>query len=649
LLGIGKRIYGSLGRLGDGAVDLSASEYKSSLSEWTAELNSVSGQFSAGNAAAEVFKTLGKKLCRCGSNKSYSVQLVAGRAHSLNVLVHLNGQARLNPPAHVTCSSLDNLMECCATEMHLEWKPSKLFMEDGSTITSREDLADWYDANRDLVARRESQWEKANKSQVTPNNRILAANSGNQQIVQLHKRILDEFEGGKQLEREGSPRIKISSDGAFFLIASNLDKPTKLHKFDLRIELQSLLDLKDLAPEDDTHTGLYTLGYEIFENTILTDLFDHNGTLNDEQTEIRIHASQKDIKVYFSQILKAINLLMYPVKKPSRAGETKIQLGYAIAEGEIRLDTLEPNCGTNVQVIQLYSRSSSSDVMGTVTSKLILKDIGPVSMPDEDESEDNFQLQSVSTNGDASNYQLTSQKLAYTWSPLIEVWLGSDDRDFVPFEVVYKEYRKHILAALVAKELDKQAVEEITGKPKTIPVVDTQNSRENTYTNKSERDKEPFKTPRPVLYRQPILKCVRAYANGESKPHANNVLVWGQTVAEIAENAKMRLGLNRRPKGLYSTLGNRIENMQELSRNQLVCVIQQGEEFMPPNAQKQVIEMRANWSRAYKMHGIEATELAIETRPNPFVGVDAFGPSRYATETNKAKSTIVVSGLPTTC
>lgn len=64
-------------------------------------------------------------------------------------------------------------------------------------------------------------------------------------------------------------------------------------------------------------------------------------------------------------------------------------------------------------------------------------------------------------------------------------------------------------------------------------------------------------------------------------------------------------------------------------RDQLVCV-STGREFISPEMRLKEIEIKANWCRIKKTQGLDATNLKVESVPNPIVNVDPFGPAHSA-------------------
>ncbi|XP_074660217.1 doublecortin domain-containing protein 1-like isoform X2 [Tubulanus polymorphus] len=125
------------------------------------------------------------------------------------------------------------------------------------------------------------------------------------------------------------------------------------------------------------------------------------------------------------------------------------------------------------------------------------------------------------------------------------------------------------------------------------------------------------------LYGQPKMKRVLAYPNGESIHRA--VYVWGESFQQIVDNATMRLNLKKSVKILYDVTGRVLKTFADIERDMIVCV-STGKAFMKIRDQKDEIEIKANWSRARKQYGPNATNISVAPHDLPNVDVDPFGP-----------------------
>ncbi|XP_064634273.1 doublecortin domain-containing protein 1-like isoform X2 [Lineus longissimus] len=134
------------------------------------------------------------------------------------------------------------------------------------------------------------------------------------------------------------------------------------------------------------------------------------------------------------------------------------------------------------------------------------------------------------------------------------------------------------------------------------------------------------------LYGQPQMRRVQVYPNGESLSRA--VYVWGESLAQILDNATMRLNLRKHGKILFDVTGKQIGRFGEIERDMLLCV-SMGKPYMKPRDVKEDIEIKANWSRARKKYGPRATDIEVFTNKNPRVDVDPFGPPSLAEAAGK--------------
>ena len=79
----------------------------------------------------------------------------------------------------------------------------------------------------------------------------------------------------------------------------------------------------------------------------------------------------------------------------------------------------------------------------------------------------------------------------------------------------------------------------------------------------------------------------------------------------------------------------KISRFEDIVRDQLVCV-SLGREFIPIALRNKDVEIKATWGRVKKMYGQEATNLKVESKPNPLVNVDPFGPPVLTAASAKA-------------
>ena len=63
-----------------------------------------------------------------------------------------------------------------------------------------------------------------------------------------------------------------------------------------------------------------------------------------------------------------------------------------------------------------------------------------------------------------------------------------------------------------------------------------------------------------------------------------------------------------------------VNELSELSRDQLVCV-SPSKQFLVPKDSRMLVEIKANWGRARKQYGPNATDLVITANKNPQIDV----------------------------
>ena len=63
-----------------------------------------------------------------------------------------------------------------------------------------------------------------------------------------------------------------------------------------------------------------------------------------------------------------------------------------------------------------------------------------------------------------------------------------------------------------------------------------------------------------------------------------------------------------------------MQDIGELDKDQLVCAAT-SKQFMLPKEGQQEIEIKANWGRARKQYGPNATDIVVTTRQNNTIGV----------------------------
>ncbi|KAJ8298661.1 hypothetical protein KUTeg_022721, partial [Tegillarca granosa] len=226
----------------------------------------------------------------------------------------------------------------------------------------------------------------------------------------------------------------------------------------------------------------------------------------------------------------------------------------------------------------------------------------------------------------------------------IEVWVSSG-REFVAPEVVESKAenrkKKRQFRSSVSMELDieKHCLRQMKGRryedmnpgeyrstrsskqPVIIegnwqdPTVEEQMKHDTVHklethlaeVKANQRDRPLSMTPNTSgrLYKQPDTKRVMVYPNGESIERA--IYIWGDTLQQLLDNAGLKLGMWQRVKMFFNMEGKLIENFNDIERDQLLCA-SPGKSFQKPQGTREGIEIKANWSRARKQYGPQATD-----------------------------------------
>lgn len=244
----------------------------------------------------------------------------------------------------------------------------------------------------------------------------------------------------------------------------------------------------------------------------------------------------------------------------------------------------------------------------------------------------------------------------------IEVWVSSG-KEFVPPEIVESkienrrkkrafrsavslelDMEKHILRQMKARRFDEMDPGELKPtRSSKQPVIIEGNWQEPTVEEQLKHDtvhklethlaevkknqKEPNKTlgidTAGRLYKQPDTKRVMVYPNGESLERA--LYIWGGSLDELLDCATLKLGMWQKARLMYTMEGKLITKFEDIHRDELVCV-SGGKPFTKPQGSRDVIEIKANWTRARKEYGPSATDFTVAVETNPKVNVDPFGP-----------------------
>ncbi|KAG8510757.1 Doublecortin domain-containing protein 1, partial [Galemys pyrenaicus] len=110
------------------------------------------------------------------------------------------------------------------------------------------------------------------------------------------------------------------------------------------------------------------------------------------------------------------------------------------------------------------------------------------------------------------------------------------------------------------------------------------------------------------LYKQPNAKRVWVYLNG-GRPE-DGTYAWGKSIAELLDGCASRLKMPHPARTLYTPRGEVIRSWDDIERDMVMCV-SAGDSFVTQKELKQVMEVRANYSRIRRLQGPQATDIVV--------------------------------------
>ncbi|TPP61974.1 hypothetical protein FGIG_00045, partial [Fasciola gigantica] len=438
------------------------------------------------------------------------------------------------------------------------------------------------------------------------------------------------------------PHVTLAPRGELFQIG-HVDGPGQNRDYELVIKISGIMGLLEihcccsfilnqflprciLTVKEETPLTL-VLSYEIFGHRILTDLFEPNATVLDDQTEIRIRSRLGPLRNYFTRVCPELSVSLHAVVDVSPdeevIGSSDLKIGPAIANTVISLRSL--------MIVRDADGSEESSVPEQYSPlRLIaqnlhsprLRGAGPKGEDTVDDTFDDTEnlvpcdlitsvylgekgMEETLQRSPSPNRGQKSETKEVDWSSLpIEVW-ASRGEEFIPL------HNWPLSSRFLFFSLDLN-----TSIPDDSSCSSPQPIRRKMYSPT---------LPKRSLYQQPLLKRVLVYRNRDQS--MNSALVWGDSLQEITHEAGIKLGLNGASGKLYTLDGSPINQLDELRQDQLVCLVRTSEQFQPPKELRNV-EISANWIRAKHRFGPDATNLVVQTRAHPMFGVDAFAPTQ---------------------
>ncbi|KAF7260036.1 hypothetical protein EG68_02539 [Paragonimus skrjabini miyazakii] len=459
------------------------------------------------------------------------------------------------------------------------------------------------------------------------------------------------------LDNESLPTVKLISGGDIFQVGE-LEGPGKIKEYEFVIRIDDVYGLLEFLPGclltvNEELRLVLILVYEIFGHEVRSDVFEPNSSKLDDVTEIRIRSRLGPLKSYFSKVCPTLTIKLHPVlnwqDKTGSTFSSDLKLGQPIAncvvsmesllilrdEADIRLSDIRAQfCRLWLLKEQLHSprqmlyadtdssksTDKSADCGITVYTYLIEKSC------ETHQSENISSSIDIDLHGrrvDVSKDQHTAVESKgdieeIDWSIMpIEVWASSGEA-FVQLSDVYNDV-DHVRMRAQEATMNHTCNRDNSSLSNNIP-----EDRDVTGATKHSRHgsvREANINPiRSNLYNQPLLKRIFVYKNQETP--SGSVLVWGESLDAILEEARVKLNCQKMPEKLCTLDGEEVVRLTDLKQDQLVCLVCSGERFVSNGMHR--FEIKANWTRARKTYGSGSTEMVVQSRENPLVGVDPF-------------------------
>ncbi|KAF8565442.1 hypothetical protein P879_06964 [Paragonimus westermani] len=378
-------------------------------------------------------------------------------------------------------------------------------------------------------------------------------------------------------DNESLPNVRLTSGGKIFQVGE-LEGPGKMKEYKLVIKIGDICGLLEFLPSclltvNEELRLVLVLVYEIFGHEIRSDVFEPNNSILDDVTEIRIRSRLGPLKSYFMKVCPTISIKLHPVlnwqDKTGSTSSLDLKLGQPIA------NDMDPHKGQ-------------------------------MSVPTDQES------MAVGSKGD-------SKEIDWSITP-IEVWASSGEA-FVQLSDVYNDV-DHIRTC--AEKATMSQTCNRNNSPLSNKILEDQDIRGATKHSCHGTVRKANVSPiRSKLYNQPILKRIFVYKNQETS--SGSVLVWGESLDAILEEARVKLNCQKMPAKLCTLDGEKVTRLTDLKQDQLVCLLCSGERFISNGMHP--AEIKANWTRARQTYGSDSTEVVVQPRENPLVGVDPFAPT----------------------
>ncbi|XP_027628561.1 doublecortin domain-containing protein 1 [Tupaia chinensis] len=110
------------------------------------------------------------------------------------------------------------------------------------------------------------------------------------------------------------------------------------------------------------------------------------------------------------------------------------------------------------------------------------------------------------------------------------------------------------------------------------------------------------------LCKQPSSKRVWAYPNG-GRPE-DGTYAWGRNILELLEDCTHRLQMAQPARALHTPDGELVQSWDDIGRDTVICV-SPGSTFITWKESKQLVKVRANYARARRQQGPQATDVVL--------------------------------------
>ncbi|TGZ68217.1 hypothetical protein CRM22_004378 [Opisthorchis felineus] len=638
---------GSLGLLQGGCLDLSTFEARYSVGHWS--------------SLASVDTHDIKKMKQARTRLLHAVEHEP-KMDSLRLLVYNNGDARLLAPVLCIGSSIQGLLDQSTVRLGLANPVTTFYTIDGTPIHHVDDLHAWIEQNIDSIHKQAFLWHKWCSQELLKDDpeeitdSLLGINQASESLEEtIHRQSLDQRVNESAYKRvlstkpvsrviyTGHPDVKKLMESGI------LDGTT----FGFRNSVCLTPVQLDLPDMDLYPTVTLTSHGRVFQ------IGDSEGPGENNLYVLVIKIVGLD---GLKRVCPKLQVNILPVLDDLKGDNTQdnpdLQPSHPIAHCYISLESL--NVIDNVSNPQI----SSTPCKLLMTSP---KQQSPKESKEDSGADEGHEIGSKAEYGFSACVYLIKKRSSVTekhmvlpptedestqneenspnWVTFpIEVW-ASCGEEFVPLHKIYDD-PEWIKSRLEAEKKADESSAAITSDSST-----SFNSLRDYGSNTRLQDPQPAperaKPNLPLMaavYKQPQRKRIFVYKNREVP--SKNVLVWGDNLDAMMQDASSKLGCTKNPDRFCTLDGNRITQLEDLKQDQIVCLVCCGERFIVPKEIRQA-QIGANWVRARRKYGPEATDIVVQTRTNPFVNVDPFELPSVEQQKQKQQQQTNQSGVTT--